>query len=71
MGKPMLHFFSIVFHSIFFILAGTHEMDESLEEFDIRQDPTIDCGVNCLERLKKNSIDTMGKTVLPPFLGCS
>ena len=40
-------FFSAVFNSILFILAGNDDMHESSEEFEIRPDPTTDCGVSC------------------------
>ena len=29
------------------LLAGNDDMLESLEEFEIRPDPTTDCGVSC------------------------
>ena len=32
---------------ILFILAGNDDMNESLEEFEIRPDLTTDCGVSC------------------------
>ena len=35
------------FNSILFILAGNDDMYESSEEFEIRPDPTTDCGVIC------------------------
>ena len=41
------HFLSAVFHPILFILAGNDDMHESSEEFEIRHDPTTDCGVSC------------------------
>ena len=47
MGKTVLPLFSAVFHPIFFILAGNNDICESLEEFEIRRDSTIDCGVSC------------------------
>ena len=47
MGKTVLPLFSAVFHLILFILAGNNDICESLEEFEIRRDSTIDCGVSC------------------------
>ena len=47
MGKTVLSLFSAVFHPILFILAGNNDIRESLEEFEIRRDSTIDCGVSC------------------------
>ena len=43
----MLPFFSAVFYPILFIFAGNDNMHESSEEFEIRPDPTTDCGVSC------------------------
>ena len=34
-GKRCCHFFSTGFHPIIFILAGSRDMHESLEEFDV------------------------------------
>ena len=34
-------------YPILFILAGNDDMHESWEEFEIRPDPTTDCGVSC------------------------
>ena len=47
MEKWCCHFFSAVFYPIVFILAGNDDMHESSEEFEIRPDPTTDCGVSC------------------------
>ena len=47
MEKWCCHFFSAVFYPILCILAGNDDMHESLEEFEIRPDPTTDCGVSC------------------------
>ena len=41
------HFFSAVFYPILFILTGNDDMHESLEEFELRPDPTTECGVSC------------------------
>ena len=45
--KQCCHFFSAFFYPILFILAGYDDMHESLEELEIRQDQTTDCGVSC------------------------
>ena len=42
MEKRCCHFFLAVFYPILFILAGNNDMHESLEEFEIRPDPTTD-----------------------------
>ena len=47
MEKWCCRFFSAVFYPILFILAGNDDMHESSEEFEIRPDPTTDCGVSC------------------------
>ena len=47
MEKWCCHFFLAVFYPILFILAGNDDIHESLEEFEIWPDPTIDCGVSC------------------------
>ena len=47
MEKWCCHFFSAVFYPILFILAGNDDIHESSEEFEIRPDPTTDCGVSC------------------------
>ena len=33
--------------TVVFILAGNDDMHESSKEFEIRPDPTTDCGVSC------------------------
>ena len=45
--KNGCHFFSAIFYSILFILAGNDDMHESSEEFEFLPDLTIDCRVNC------------------------
>ena len=45
--KTMLPLFLGCFYPILFILADTDDMHESSEEFEIRPDPTTDCGVSC------------------------
>ena len=47
MEKRCCHFFSAVFYTILFILAGNDDMHESPEEFEFLPDPTTDCGVTC------------------------
>ena len=47
MEKRCCHFFSAVLYPILFILAGNDDIHESLEEFEIQQDPTTDCEVSC------------------------
>ena len=41
------HVVSNVFDRIHFILADNDDIHKSLNEFDIRRDPTIDYGVGC------------------------
>ena len=47
MGKMASSIFSKVFDRILFILAGNDDMHESLDEFEIWQDSTMDYGVSC------------------------
>ena len=46
-GKLRHHVFSHVFDRILFILASKDDMHESLDEFEIWQDSTMDYGVSC------------------------
>ena len=46
-GKRRHHIFSNVFDLIHFILAGNDDIHKSLNEFQIRRDPTIDYRVGC------------------------
>ena len=45
--KRVATFSQLFFYLILFILAGNDDMHESLEEFEIRPDPTTDCKVSC------------------------
>ena len=48
MGKTASsRFFSNAFDRILFILAGNDDMHESLDEFEIWPDSTMDYGVSC------------------------
>ena len=47
MGKTRHHVFSNVFDQILFILAGNGDMHESLDEFEIWPNSTMDYGVSC------------------------
>ena len=47
MEKWCCHFSSAVFDPILFIRAVNDDMHESLEEIEMRPDPTTDCGVSC------------------------
>ena len=47
MGKRRHHVISNAFDQILFILAGNDDMHESLDEFEIWPDLTIDYGVSC------------------------
>ena len=44
-------------YPILFIVAGNDDMHESSEEFEIRPDPTTDCGVSCPWASEKIPID--------------
>ena len=46
-GKGRHHVFSNVFDLIHFILSGNDDIHKSLNEFEIRRDPTMDYGVGC------------------------
>ena len=45
--KTVLPVFSAVFDRILFILAGNYDIHKSLDEFEIRLNPTTDYGVSC------------------------
>ena len=45
--KRCHHIFSKVFDRIHFILVGNDKIYKSLNEFEIRRDPTMDFGVGC------------------------
>ena len=45
--KRRHHVFSKVLDRINFILAGNDDIHKSLNEFEIRRDPTMDYGVGC------------------------
>ena len=51
------HVLSNVFDRIHFILAGNDNIHKSLNEFEIRRDPTMDYGVGCPRASEKNPID--------------
>ena len=46
-GKRCHHICSNVFDRNHFILAGNDDIYKSLNEFEIRRDPTMDYGVGC------------------------
>ena len=62
MGKRCLHFFLAFHDRILLILAGNDNIHESLDEFEIRPDPTAGFHGNrwCYDE----------KTVSPLFLSC-
>ena len=45
--KRCHYIFSNIFDLIHFILAGNDDIHKSLNEFEIRRDPTIDYGAGC------------------------
>ena len=45
--KRCCHFFSVVLDGILFILRGNDDIHKSLDEFEIRPDPTMDHRVSC------------------------
>ena len=55
--KWCLHFFSVAFDPILFILAGNEDMHEISDEFELRPDLTTDYGVSCPWASKKFPID--------------
>ena len=58
---------------IFFILAGNEDMHESLDEFEIRQDPTTDYGVSCpwaSEKAMYNVVNTLAPSFLNLIHSC-
>ena len=46
-GKTVPSHFLKNFERIHFILAGNNDIEKSLNEFEIRRDPTMDYGVGC------------------------
>ena len=46
-GERCLHFFSVAFDPILFILAGNEDLHEISNEFELRPDRTTDYGVSC------------------------
>ena len=46
-GKTTSSHFSNVFDRIHFILAGNDDIHKSLNEFEIRRDPTMDYAAGC------------------------
>ena len=56
-GKTASSRFLERFYRIHFILAGNNDIHKSLNEFEIRQDPTMDYGVCCPRVSEKNPID--------------
>ena len=57
-GKQCLLFFSAVLDRILFMLAGNDNIHESLDEFDIRPDPTTGFHGNRLGYDGKNCVST-------------
>ena len=47
MGKCCEHSSAFIFDRIFFILAGSEDIYNISDEFEIRQDRTMNCGVSC------------------------
>ena len=47
MATDRVTVFSNVFDQIHFILTGNDDIHKSLNEFEIRRDPTMDYGVGC------------------------
>ena len=45
--KNCVHSSAFIFDRIFFILAGNEDIHNISDEFEIRPDPTKDCGVSC------------------------
>ena len=45
--KRLCHFFSLVLDGILFILTGNDDIHKSLDEFEIRPDPTTHHRVSC------------------------
>ena len=62
MEKTMSPRFSALFDRILFILAGNDNIHESLDEFEIRPDPTTG--------FHNNRLDYDEKRGSPLFLGC-
>ena len=54
-GKTASSHFLERFYRIHFILAGNDDIHKSLNEFEIRRDPTMDYGVGCPRASEKKS----------------
>ena len=61
MGKRCLHFFSAFLDRILFILAGNDNIHESLDEFEIRPDPTAGFNGNRWCYDEKNGVSTFSQ----------
>ena len=64
MGKMMSPLFSAVFEWILFIFAGNDNKHESLDEFEIRPDPTTGFHGNRYGYDGKNSVSTFSRLFL-------
>ena len=64
MEKMTSHFFSAIFHLILFILAGNENMHKSLDEFEIRPDPTTGFHGNRYCYNLKNGVATFSRLFL-------
>ena len=64
MEKRCLHFFSAVLDRILFIFAGHDNINESLDEFEIRTDPTTGFHGNILCYNLKNDEATFSRLFL-------
>ena len=51
------HYSAYIFDRIFFILAGNEDSHKISDEFEIRVDSTLDCGVSCPWAFEKIPID--------------
>ena len=55
------HSRAFIFDWIFFIFADNNDNNIVSNEFEIRPDPTMDCGVIALDQFKKNLLENYSK----------
>ena len=61
------HSCAFIFNLIFFVLSGTEDMHECLDQFEFRQDPITDYEVNCpwaSEKLMYNVVNLLAPSFL-------
>ena len=70
MEKRCCHFYSAVFDQILFILTGTNDIHESLDEFEIRPDLPLEYRVSCPLESKNRCCHFFSVTIYPIHFKC-